>query len=325
VFEEYVHWGDIMGVKDIGTLNRKIQNDRVKDLILTGEAFHGRRYAEIADRIFAHKDRIKLVLIAGPSSSGKTTTSKRISTQLKVLGMKPIVLEMDNYFVNREDTPLDEKGEYDFESVEALDTAFLNEQLLALLEGKEVEIPFFDFMTGQRIFKGKTMKLEDNEILIMEGIHALNPFVTRNIPATNKFKIYASALTSLSMDENNRISTTDTRMIRRMVRDSQFRGINAEDTILRWPSISHGERKYIFPYQEEADVMFNSALPYELAVLKSHAEPLLHRIAPMSEAYPEALRLLNFLSYFTPVHPRDERFIPYASVIREFIGTNLTD
>ncbi|MDY0240417.1 MAG: nucleoside kinase, partial [Bacteroidales bacterium] len=325
VFEEYVHWGDIMGVKDIGTLNRKIQRDRVKDLILTGEAFHGRRYAEIADRIYAHKDRIKLVVIAGPSSSGKTTTSKRISTQLKVLGMKPIVLEMDNYFVNREDTPLDEKGEYDFESVDALDTTFLNEQLFALLEGKEVEIPFFDFMTGQRTFKGKKMRLEENEILIMEGIHALNPIVTRNIPAANKFKIYASALTSLSMDENNRISTTDTRMIRRMVRDSQFRGINAEDTILRWPSISHGERKYIFPYQEEADVMFNSALPYELAVLKSHAEPLLHRIAPMSEAYPEALRLLNFLSYFTPVHPRDERYIPYASVIREFIGTSLPD
>ena len=325
VFEEYVHWGDIMGVKDIGTLNRKIQRDRVKDLILTGEAFHGRRYAEIADRIYAHKDRIKLVVIAGPSSSGKTTTSKRISTQLKVLGMKPIVLEMDNYFVNREDTPLDEKGEYDFESVDALDTTFLNEQLFALMEGKEVEIPFFDFLTGQRTFKGKKMRLEENEILIMEGIHALNPIVTRNIPAANKFKIYASALTSLSMDENNRISTTDTRMIRRMVRDSQFRGINAEDTILRWPSISHGERKYIFPYQEEADVMFNSALPYELAVLKSHAEPLLHRIAPMSEAYPEALRLLNFLSYFTPVHPRDERYIPYASVIREFIGTSLPD
>lgn len=322
VFEEYVHWGNIMGIKDIGSLNQKIQQEQVKDLILTGEAFHGRRYAGIADRIAEHRDRIKLVLIAGPSSSGKTTTSKRIATQLKVLGMKPVVLEMDNYFVNREDTPRDEKGDYDFESLQALDVQFLNKQLFELLDGKEVEIPFFDFLTGQRTPSGKKMKLAENEILIMEGIHALNPVLTRDIPANNKFKIYASALTSLSMDENNRISTTDTRMIRRMVRDSQFRGLSAEDTILRWPSISYGERQNIFPFQEEADVMFNSALPYELAVLKSHAEPLLHRIPPVSPAYPEAVRLLNFLSYFTPVHPRDERYIPYASVIREFIGTN---
>lgn len=322
IFEEYVRWGNIMGIKDIGSLNRKIQSGQVKDLILTGEAFHGRRYADIADRIYAKKETIKLVLLAGPSSSGKTTTSKRISTQLKVLGMKPVVLEMDNYFVNREDTPRDEKGAYDFESVAALDVSFLNKQLFDLMEGKEVEIPTFDFLTGQRTFSGKKLKLGENEILIMEGIHALNPVLTHDVPSRNKYKIYASALTSLSMDENNRISTTDTRMLRRMVRDSQFRGLTAEETILRWPSISYGERKNIFPFQEEADVMFNSALPYELAVLKSHAEPLLHRIPPMSEAYPEAIRLLNFLSYFTPVHPADERYIPYASVIREFIGTS---
>lgn len=325
VFEEYVHWGKIMGIKDIGSLNQKIQKGQTKDLILTGEAFHGRRYADIADRIFECRDKVKLVLIAGPSSSGKTTTSKRISTQLKVLGMKPVVLEMDNYFVNREDTPRDDKGDYDFESLLALDVQFLNEQLFKLLDGKEVEIPSFDFLTGQRTFNGKRLKLKENDILIMEGIHALNPVLTRDIPAKNKFKIYASALTSLSMDENNRISTTDTRMIRRMVRDAQFRGITAEETILRWPSISYGERQNIFPFQEEADVMFNSALPYELAVLKSHAEPLLHRILPVSAAFPEALRLLNFLSYFTPVHPRDERYIPYASVIREFIGTSQPD
>ncbi len=325
VFEEYVNWGRIMGVKDVGSLNQKIQNGQTKDLILIGEALHSRRYAAIADTISGLRDKVRLVLIAGPSSSGKTTTSKRISKQLKVLGMQPVVLEMDNYFVERENTPRDEKGNYDFESLQAMDVAFLNKQLFELLEGKEVEVPVFDFLTGKRLFNGKKLSLKENQILIMEGIHALNPVLTKDIPEENKFRIYASALTSLSMDENNRISTTDTRMIRRMVRDAQFRGISAEETILRWPSVSYGERQNIFPFQEEADVMFNSALPYELAVLKSHAEPLLHRIPPVSKAYPEALRLLNFLSYFTPVHPADERYIPYVSVIREFIGTNLPD
>ena len=325
VFEEYVNWGNIMGVKDVGSLNQTIQRGETKDLILIGEALHSRRYATIADTIFGLRDKVRLVLIAGPSSSGKTTTSYRISKQLKVLGLQPVILEMDNYFVDREDSPRDENGEYDFESVHAMDMAFLNRQLFELLEGKEVEIPFFNFLTGRRFFNGRKIKLEDNQILIMEGIHALNPDLTKDIPEENKFRIYASALTSLAMDENNRISTTDTRMIRRMVRDAQFRGISAEDTILRWPSISYGERQNIFPFQEEADVMFNSALPYELAVLKSHAEPLLHQIPPVSKAYPEALRLLNFLSYFTCVHPRDERYIPYVSVIREFIGTNPPD
>ena len=325
VFEEYVNWGRIMGVKDVGSLNQKIQNGLTKDLILIGEALHSRRYAAIADTISGLRDKVRLVLIAGPSSSGKTTTSKRISKQLKVLGMQPVVLEMDNYFVERENTPRDEKGNYDFESLQAMDVAFLNKQLFELLEGKEVEVPVFDFLTGKRLFNGKKLSLKENQILIIEGIHALNPVLTKDIPEENKFRIYASALTSLSMDENNRISTTDTRMIRRMVRDAQFRGISAEETILRWPSVSYGERQNIFPFQEEADVMFNSALPYELAVLKSHAAPLLHRIPPVSKAYPEALRLLNFLSYFTPVHPADERYIPYVSVIREFIGTNLPD
>ena len=312
-------------MKDVGSLNQTIQRGETKDLILIGEALHSRRYATIADTIFGLRDKVRLVLIAGPSSSGKTTTSYRISKQLKVLGLQPVILEMDNYFVDREDSPRDENGEYDFESVHAMDMAFLNRQLFELLEGKEVEIPFFNFLTGRRFFNGRKIKLEDNQILIMEGIHALNPDLTKDIPEENKFRIYASALTSLAMDENNRISTTDTRMIRRMVRDAQFRGISAEETILRWHSISYGERQNIFPYQEEADVMFNSALPYELAVLKSHAEPLLHRIPPVSEAYPEALRLLNFLSYFSAVHPRDERYIPYVSVIREFIGTNQQD
>ncbi|MDD4919234.1 MAG: nucleoside kinase [Bacteroidales bacterium] len=325
VFEEYVNWGKVMGVRDVGSLNQKIQNGETKDLILIGEALHSRRYAAIADTIFGLRDKVRLVLVAGPSSSGKTTTSKRISKQLKVLGMQPVVLEMDNYFVDRENTPRDENGDFDFESLQALDVAFLNKQLFELLDGKEIEVPLFDFLTGKRAFNGKKLRLQENQVLIMEGIHALNPVLTKNIPEDNKFRIYASALTSLAMDENNRISTTDTRMIRRMVRDAQFRGISAEETILRWPSISYGERQNIFPFQEEADVMFNSALPYELAVLKSHAEPLLHRIPPVSKAYPEALRLLNFLSYFTCVHPTDERYIPYVSVIREFIGTNPPD
>lgn len=322
VFEEHVQWGKIMGVKDIGTLNQKIQQGLTKDLILTSEAFHSRRYADIADTIYKHKNRLKLVLIAGPSSSGKTTTSKRIATQLKVLGLRPIVLEMDNYFLNRTETPLDENGAYNFETIRAMDVPFLNEQLTSLLEGREVEIPYFDFLTGTRSFRGKKLKLEDDQILIMEGIHALNPALTEKIPLGVKFRIYASALTSLSMDENNGISTTDTRMIRRMVRDAQFRGAKAEETILRWPSISAGERKNIFPFQEQADVMFNSALLYELAVLKTYAQPLLHQILPVSPAYPQALRLLNFLSYFTQIHPADEQFIPYESVVREFIGTN---
>ncbi len=323
IFEEHVQWANIMGVKDIGTLNKKIQNGLTKDLILTSEAFHSRRYAEIADKIHKHKERLKLVLIAGPSSSGKTTTSKRIATQLKVLGLRPVVLEMDNYFLNREDTPIDEHGEYNVETIRALDVPFLNKQLAELLDGKEIEVPHFDFFTGTRSFRGKKLKLSDDQILIMEGIHALNPRLTEKIPSGVKFQIYASALTSLSMDENNGISTTDTRMIRRMVRDAQFRGATAEETILRWPSISAGERKNIFPFQEQADVMFNSALLYELAVLKRYAEPLLHQIPPVSPAYPQALRLLNFLSYFTKILPTQEQYIPYQSVIREFIGTKM--
>ncbi|NLA15864.1 MAG: nucleoside kinase [Bacteroidales bacterium] len=321
VFEEHVQWANIMGVKDIGSLNQTIQKGLTKDLILTAEAFHSRRYAEIADKIYRHRDRLKLVLIAGPSSSGKTTTSKRVATQLKVLGLKPLVLEMDNYFLNREQTPRDENGEYNFETIRALDVPFLNQQLAQLLAGQEVEIPYFDFFTGVRSFRGKKLKLGENQILIMEGIHALNPALTEKVPSGVTFKIYASALTSLSMDENNGISTTDTRMIRRMVRDAQFRGVTAEETILRWPSISAGERKNIFPFQEQADVLFNSALLYELAVLKTHAEPLLHRILPISPAYPQALRLLKFLSYFTPIFPKEEQYIPYESVVREFIGT----
>lgn len=320
VFEEYVHWAEIMHVKDIGSLNTRIQNGETRDIILTSEAFHARRYAAIADQIYARRDSVRLVLIAGPSSSGKTTTSNRIACQLKVLGMNPVVIEMDNYFVNRENTPKDKDGNYDYESVDAMDLPFLNLQLSQLLEGRTIEVPRFDFKKGARYFNGETMHLDENQVLIMEGIHGLNPRLTSSVPASKKFKIYASALTSLSMDENNRIATTDNRMIRRMVRDAQFRGVSAEETILRWPSIRRGERKNIFPFQEQADVMFNSVLFYELSVLKTHAEPLLHQIPPLSPAYPEALRLLNFLSYFTAIDPKDEKYIPYVSVIREFIA-----
>lgn len=320
VFEEYIHWANVIKVKDIGSLNQKIQEGNTKDLILISEALHGRRYAAIADMIYVNRKDVKLVLIAGPSSSGKTTTSNRIANQLRVLGMNPIVLEMDNYFHNREDTPRDANGEFDFECLGAMDVPFLNRQLKQLLNGETVEIPKFDFKKGVRTFDGTKLTLGENEVLIMEGIHGLNPALTADIPAHRKFKVYASALTSLAMDETNRISTTDTRMIRRMVRDAKHRGTTAEETILRWYSISRGERQNIFPYQEEADVMFNSAMPYEISVLKYYAEPLLRQIPPRSPAYPDALRLLNFLSYFTPIHPEDEKYIPYTSVLREFIS-----
>lgn len=320
VFEEAVRVSEIMRVKDIGSLNTRIKRGETKDLILTSEAFHARRYAAIADQIFERRHELKLVLIAGPSSSGKTTTSNRIANQLKVLGMNPVVIEMDNYFVNRENTPRDADGNYDYECLEAMDLELLNDQLTRLFAGETVEIPSFDFKQGCRTYKGNCIKLTNNEIVIMEGIHGLNPRLTESIPMHQKFRVYASALTSLAMDENNRISTTDTRMIRRMVRDAQFRGITAEDTILRWPSIARGERQNIFPFQEACDAMFNSALLYELAVLKTHAEPLLHQIPPISPAYPEALRLLNFLGFFIPIHPDDEKYIPYVSVIREFIA-----
>ena len=320
IFKEYKEWTKILGVNGVGALNSAIQEGHTGELIKVAEALQEKKYAMIADRIYDKHEMIKLVLIAGPSSSGKTTTSKRLAIQLKVAKLNPVVIELDNYFVNREDTPRDENGDYDFENLHALDVDFFNHQLKALLNGEEVEIPKFDFFEGKRYFDGTRLKLCENDILVIEGIHALNPELTQLVADKYKFRIYASALTSISLDENNRIPTTDNRLIRRIVRDSWSRGYTALDTIRRWQSVRKGENANIFPYQENADVMFNSALLFELSVLKNYAEPLLRKIPPIEPEYAEATRLLKFLGYFEAISKEDEQSIPPTSVLREFIG-----
>ncbi len=320
IFKENSDWCTILGAKNIGTINKAILNGYAPRAVQVAEALHERKYAAIADRIYEKKERIKLVLIAGPSSSGKTTTSKRLALQLKVIGLNPVVIGMDDYFVNRERTPKDADGNYDFESLYALDIELLNNQMNQLFNGEEVELPKFDFTKGYSSPSGDKIRLGEKDVLVMEGIHALNPELTAQIGDDKKFKIYASALTSLSIDENNSISTTDNRLLRRIVRDNNFRGINAEETIIRWPSVVRGEVNNIFPYQENADIMFNSFLIYELPMLKHYAEPLLRRISPMSPAYPESLRLLKFLSYIIEINSKEITAIPPTSVVREFIG-----
>ena len=266
------------------------------------------------------RDKAKIIFIAGPSSSGKTSSSKRLAIQCKVLGLNPKVIELDNYFVDREHTPRDENGEYDFESLHAMDLDLLNSQLNDLLAGKTVEIPYFNFKEGRRMFRGDMMHLEDNDILIMEGIHALNPEMTSAVDNSRIFRIYASALTSLSLDENNNISTSDNRLLRRIVRDNRVRGVTPEETIMRWHSVRRGENRNIFPFQENADAAFNSALIFELPLLKYYAEPLLRRITPNSPAYTEAVRLLKFLDYIVALSPGEIAAIPPTSIMREFIG-----
>lgn len=320
VFKEYSDWCSIVGVKGVGSINSSIMNGRARDLIQLSEALHERKYSRIADEIYKRRDKVKLVLIAGPSSSGKTTTSKRIALQAKVLGLNPVVIEMDNYFVDREKTPKDADGNYDFEVLGALDVEFLNEQLNDLFAGKVVELPKFDFAQGKRVFNGTKLVLGEKDILIMEGIHGLNPALTSSVEDERIYKIYASALTSLSLDENNNISTSDCRLLRRIVRDVHFRGMSPESTILRWPSVRRGEISNIFPYQENADIMFNSALLYELPLLKYYAEPYLRRIPANSPASTESMRLLKFLSYIKELQPSEIELIPPTSVIREFIG-----
>lgn len=320
VFKEYSDWSSILGVKSIGTLNYAINKGHSTELIQIAEALHERKYADIADEIYRRRDKIKLVLIAGPSSSGKTTTSKRVALQLKVLGLNPVVIEMDNYFVDREKTPRDEDGNYDFEVLGAMDVDFLNKQLNQLFEGETIELPKFDFSVGKRIFRGDMLKLGEKDILIMEGIHGMNPNLTQQISHDKIYKIYASALTSLSIDENNSISTSDNRLLRRIVRDGKFRGASAEDVIMRWPSVRRGEINNIFPYQENADIMFNSALIFELPLLKYYAEPLLRRIPANSPASTDSIRLLKFLSYIQELQPAEIEKVPPTSVIREFIG-----
>ena len=318
--KEYSQWCDVLGIKGIGSLNKAISEGRAVEIINLAEARQERKYAAIADRILEALDRIRIVMIAGPSSSGKTSSSLRLALQCRVLGMNPKVIELDNYFLNREDTPLDEFGNKDSESLYAMDLDFLNHQLNDLLAGREIEVPKFDFKEGRRVFTGKRLHLESNDILIMEGIHALNPDLTPSVDQSRIFRVYASALTSLNIDENNNISTTDNRLLRRMVRDNRVRGITPEDTILRWPSVRRGEERNIFPFQENADAAFNSALIFELPMLKYYAEPLLLRIPPASPAYSEAVRLLKFLDRIVPLSPSEIAAIPPTSIMREFIG-----
>lgn len=317
--KEHSDWCSIMGVSGVGMLNSKVRNGDIVDLINLSEALHERKYAEIADQIYARRGSVKIVFIAGPSSSGKTSTSKRLAIQCRILGLNPKVIELDNYFVDRERTPKDESGEYDFEALGAMDLELLGRQLNDLLDGREVEIPRFDFKEGRQLFEGNMMRLHEKDILIMEGIHALNPAMIPGVDPSKVFRVYASALTSLSIDENNNISTSDNRMLRRMIRDNRTRGVIPEETIMRWQSVRRGENRNIFPFQENADAVFNSAHIFELPVLKYYAEPLLRRIAPSSEAYSEATRMLKFLDYIVALSPAEIAAIPPTSILREFI------
>ena len=317
--KEHSDWCSIMGVKGVGALNKKVLSGEIADLINLSEALHERKYADIADQIYARRGSVKIVFIAGPSSSGKTSTSKRLALQCRILGLNPKVIELDNYFVDREQTPKDENGNYDFECLGAMDLKLLGQQLNDLLAGKEVEIPRFDFKEGRKFFEGNLMQLHEKDILIMEGIHALNPAMIPDVDSSKVFRVYASALTSLSIDENNNISTTDNRMLRRMIRDNRTRGIIPENTIMMWKSVRRGENRNIFPFQENADAVFNSAHIFELPVLKYYAEPLLRRISPSSPAYTEASRMLKFLDYIVALTPAEMTAIPPTSILREFI------
>lgn len=317
---EYSDWCSIIRINGIGALNKAISEGHAVELINLSEALHERKYAAIADQIYERRGQVKAVFIAGPSSSGKTSSSLRIALQCRVLGLVPKVIELDNYFVDREHTPKDSEGNYDFEALEAMDLKLLNSQLNDLFAGKEVELPKFDFKAGRSMPSGKRISLGEKEILIMEGIHALDPAMVPDVDNSKIFRVYASALTSLNVDENNNISTSDNRLLRRMVRDNRVRGITPEETITRWYSVRRGENCNIFPFQENADAAFNSALIYELPMLKYYAEPLLRRIAPSSPAYAEAVRLLKFLDYIVALSPDEISAIPPTSIMREFIG-----
>lgn len=317
---EYSDWCSIIRINGIGALNKAISEGHAVELINLSEALHERKYAAIADQIYARRGQVKAVFIAGPSSSGKTSSSLRIALQCRVLGLVPKVIELDNYFVDREHTPKDSEGNYDFEALEAMDLKLLNSQLNDLFAGNEVELPKFDFKAGRSMPSGKRISLGEKEILIMEGIHALDPAMVPDVDNSKIFRVYASALTSLNVDENNNISTSDNRLLRRMVRDNRVRGITPEETITRWYSVCRGENCNIFPFQENADAAFNSALIYELPMLKYYAEPLLRRIAPSSPAYTEAVRLLKFLDYIVALSPDEISAIPPTSIMREFIG-----
>ncbi|RGZ55626.1 nucleoside kinase [Phocaeicola plebeius] len=320
VFQEYHRWNQILGISTVGDLNVACNHGHATDLINVSEALQEKKIAQIADEI-THRDqdgkRVKLVLISGPSSSGKTTFSKRLSIQLMTNGLKPYPISLDDYFVNRNDTPLDENGKHDFESLYAVDLPFFEEQLSTLLNGGEVELPRYNFTTGKREMSGKKLRIDEHMILIIEGIHALNPALTPHIPNENKYKVYVSALTTILLDNHNYIPTTDNRLLRRIIRDYKYRNYSAEETIARWPSVREGEEKWIFPYQENADAMFNSALLFELAVLKDYVEPVLRKVPNRCPEYSEAHRLLRFLNYFVSVQDKE---LPPTSLLREFLG-----
>ena len=316
IFKEHHRWQDILGLRTIGDFNYAVEKGYTTDLINLAEALQEKKISRIAERI-AEQKNVKMVLIAGPSSSGKTTTCKRLSIQLLTNGLKPVGISLDDYFVDRDKTPKDETGEYDFEHVEALNIPLLNQQMNALMAGEEVELPKYNFQTGKSERSGRRLKLKGNEILVVEGIHALNPMLTAQIPEECKFRVYASALTTILLDDHNYVPTTDNRLLRRIVRDYKYRGVSAKDTIRRWPSVRAGENKWIFPYQENADVMFNTAMLFELAVIKSQVEPLLEQVPENCEEYSQAYRLLKFLKYIRPIPNRQ---VPPTSLLREFLG-----
>lgn len=315
-FDEYDKLHKVLKIENLASLNKFTREGKANEIIRVSEALHEKKIANIADMIASDRKR-KLVLIAGPSSSGKTTFAQRLGIQLKVNGIQAVTLSMDNYFVERSKTPKDENGNYDFECLEAIDLALFNQQLVALLHGEEVELPTFDFTDGKRKYLGNKAKLQENQVLVIEGIHGLNEKLTEAIPRENKFKIYISALTTLNIDDCNRVSTSDTRLLRRMLRDSKFRSHSPAATIRMWESVRRGEEKYIFPYQEEADAMFNSSLVYEIAVLKPYVEPLLASVDYDSPEFSEAKRLYEFLSYFITIEDKE---VPINSIMREFIG-----
>lgn len=316
IFQEHQHWQEILGVSTVGDFNWACQQGHAVDLINVSEALQEKKIVRIADEIAGRKE-VKVVLIAGPSSSGKTTFSKRLSVQLMTNGLKPYPISLDDYFVDRTRTPRDEQGEYDYESLYALDLDLFNQHLSQLLRGEEIELPRYNFMTGMREASGKRLRLDDQMVLILEGIHALNPGLTPLIPAENTFKIYVSALTTILLDDHNYIPTTDNRLLRRIIRDYKYRGSSAQSTIARWPSVRAGEEKWIFPYQENADAMFNSALLFELAVIKNEAVQVLEQVPENVPEYSEAYRLKKFLQYITPMS--DEQ-LPPTSLLREFLG-----
>lgn len=316
IFKEHHRWQDILGIRTVGDFNQAVDAGFTTDIININEALQEKKIAKIAEDI-ANRKGVKLVLLAGPSSSGKTTSCKRLSIQLAVNGLKPLQISLDDYFVDREKTPKDANGEYDYESIYALDLQLINDQFNALFRGEEVELPKYDFQTGKSKKSGKKLKMNDNNVLVVEGIHALNPELTAQIPNEQIFRVYASALTTILLDNHNYIPTTDNRLLRRIIRDYKYRGVSAQETIHRWPSVRAGENKWIFPFQENADAMLNTAMLYELAVIKTQAEPLLQQVPENCEEYAEAYRLLKFLKYFKGIPYNN---LPPTSLLREFLG-----